>query len=82
MPPIQCSPSNTTYYEGLKEKVEEFSKIARHYSIQVIDAYHECGICGEFEGGRWLGSDGLHPNVNGASLLADYVSKELRKNFF
>ncbi len=60
-------------------------KIAGAMGAQVIDCFHNCGICEKFEmidgEGRYL-ADGLHPKDNGRALEGAYVSKEIRNNMF
>ncbi len=60
-------------------------KVAGAMGAQVIDCYHNCGICEKFEviggEGRYL-ADGLHPKINGQNLQGAYVAKEIRNNYF
>lgn len=60
-------------------------KIAGGMSVQLIDCYHNCGICEKFEviggTGRYL-RDGLHPDIEGQMLEGAYAAKEIRNNMF
>ncbi len=60
-------------------------KVAGAMGAQVIDCYHNCGICEKFEKqgehGRYL-LDGLHPDTDGQQLQGRYVAKEIRNNYF
>lgn len=54
-------------------------------SAQVIDCFHNSGICEKFEviggTGKYL-RDGLHPDVPGQTLEGMYAAKEIRNNMF
>ena len=60
-------------------------KVAGGMSAQVIDCFHNSGICEKFEviggTGKYL-RDGLHPDVPGQTLEGAYASKEIRNNLF
>ncbi len=60
-------------------------KVAGGMSAQVIDCFHNSGICEKFEviggTGKYL-RDGLHPDVPGQTLEGAYASKEIRNNMF
>lgn len=60
-------------------------KIAGAMNAQVIDCFHNCGICEKFEveggTGKYL-RDGLHPDVPGQTLEGRYAAKEIRNNMF
>lgn len=60
-------------------------KIAGQMGAQVIDCFHNCGICEKFEviggTGKYL-RDGLHPDVPGQTLEGAYATKEIRNNMF
>ncbi len=83
MTPIQSAdPAHNQKNELL---IDSMKKVCGGMSVQVIDCYSGCGICEKFEviggKGRYL-RDGLHPMVNGQMLEGDFVTKELRRNFF
>lgn len=60
-------------------------KIAGAMGAQVIDCYHNSGICEKFEviggKGKYL-QDGLHPGIEGQTLEGAYATKEIRNNMF
>ncbi len=60
-------------------------KVAGAMGAQVIDCFHNCGICEKFEviggEGKYL-RDGLHPDVPGQTLEGAYATKEIRNNMF
>lgn len=60
-------------------------KIAGGMSVQLIDCYHNCGICEKFETkggeGRYL-RDGLHPKENGQAQQGAFAAKEIKNNMF
>lgn len=60
-------------------------KIAGAMGAQIIDCFHNCGICEKFEvisgKGKYL-RDGLHPDIDGQLLEGDYATKEIRNNIF
>ena len=74
---------------ALRKIVEQgdecLTKICRGLSVQLIDAYSNCGICEKFEviGGRgkYL-KDGLHPDIEGQTLEGAFATKEIRNNYF
>ena len=83
------TPLQTATYEH-NEKIRTqiktvMRKIAGAMGAQVIDCFHECGICEKFENenaeGRYL-KDGLHPKANGQALQGSYATKEIRNNLF
>lgn len=58
----------------------EIEKIARHYSCQVIDLFHEAGIVGAFEtvaAGMPNTLDGLHLNAAGRERVGRYVAARI-----
>ena len=60
-------------------------KIAGAMGAQVIDCFHNCGICEKFETEGGMGKylrDGLHPDVPGQTLEGRYAAKEIRNNMF
>jgi hypothetical protein len=60
-------------------------KVAGGMSAQLIDCFHNSGICEKFEviggTGKYL-RDGLHPDAPGQALEGAYASKEIRNNMF
>ncbi|MGN0641548.1 MAG: GDSL-type esterase/lipase family protein [Huintestinicola sp.] len=64
---------------------EIMTKVAGAMSAQVIDCFHNSGICEKFEviggTGKYL-RDGLHPDVPGQTLEGRYAAKEIRNNMF
>lgn len=69
----------------IEKQIEIMKKIAGAMGAQVIDCFHNCGICEKFEviggTGKYL-KDGLHPDVPGQTLEGAYASKEIRNNLF
>ncbi|MBQ8825695.1 MAG: SGNH/GDSL hydrolase family protein [Oscillospiraceae bacterium] len=60
-------------------------KIAGAMNAQIIDCFHNCGICEKFEVEGAMGKylrDGLHPDVPGQVLEGAYAAKEIRNNMF
>lgn len=68
-----------------EKKIAIITKIAGAMGAQVIDCYHNCGVCEKFEviggEGRYL-IDGLHPHDKGRILQGAYAAKEIRNNMF
>lgn len=63
---------------------EAIIKTANRYNFIVIDAECECGIVRENEVVDGYGLylvDGLHPNTDGAKLMAKYYSNVILKNY-
>ncbi len=60
-------------------------KVAGAMGAQIIDCFHNSGICEKFEviggTGKYL-KDGLHPDVEGQALEGAYAAKEIRNNMF
>ena len=60
-------------------------RVAGAMCAQVIDCFHNSGICEKFEviggTGKYL-RDGLHPDGPGQTLEGAYASKEIRNNMF
>lgn len=60
-------------------------KIAGGMGAQIVDCFHNSGICEKFEviggTGKYL-KDGLHPDVPGQTLEGAYAAKEIRNNMF
>lgn len=82
--PIQtATPEHNQKIEIQIETV--MKKIAGAMGAQVIDCFHNCGICEKFEviggEGKYL-MDGLHPHLEGQALEGAYASKEIRNNMF
>lgn len=69
----------------IEKQIEIMRKIAGGMGAQVIDCFHNSGICEKFEviggTGKYL-KDGLHPDVPGQTLEGAYASKEIRNNLF
>lgn len=49
--------------------------VCSKYDIPVIDLYNNCGITSE-NASEYL-EDGVHPNIEGATLMGNYIAKEL-----
>lgn len=82
--PIQtATPEHNCKIEIQIEKI--MKKIAGAMSVQLIDCFHNCGICEKFEviggEGKYL-RDGLHPDIEGQMLEGAYAAKEIRNNMF
>ena len=69
----------------IEKTIEILRKITGGMSAQLIDCFHNCGICEKFEviggTGKYL-RDGLHPDVPGQTLQGKYAAKEIRNNMF
>ena len=69
----------------IEKQIEIMRKVAGAMSAQIIDCFHNSGICEKFEviggTGKYL-RDGLHPDVPGQTLEGAYASKEIRNNLF
>ncbi|MGN0666931.1 MAG: GDSL-type esterase/lipase family protein [Huintestinicola sp.] len=82
--PIQTA---TPEHNAKIEKIinDNMLKIAGAMNAQIVDCFHNCGICEKFEviggPGKYL-RDGLHPDVPGQTLEGAYASKEIRNNMF
>lgn len=70
--PIQSS--DETRNEKNLEKINVLKDICKELSVQFIDMYANCGICGKIETGTgpYL-TDGLHPNLAGRKKMAEYA---------
>ena len=83
MTPIQTA--TPAHNKKIEKTIDCLNTICRGLSVQLIDAYSNCGICEKFEviGGRgkYL-KDGLHPDVEGQTLEGAFASKEIRNNYF
>ena len=86
--PIQAA--DPAHNEKIERQISEvFTKVAGGMSVQLIDCFHNCGICEKFEviggEGRYL-RDGLHPKENGQALEGAYAASVLMhcgvKEFF
>lgn len=82
--PIQtATPEHNRKIELQIETV--MKKVAGAMGAQIIDCFHNCGICEKFEviggEGKYL-RDGLHPDVPGQQLEGAYAAKEIRNNYF
>ena len=56
------------------KKINVLKDICKELSVQFIDMYANCGICGKIETGTgpYL-TDGLHPNLAGRKKMAEYA---------
>ncbi len=81
--PIQSA--DPAHNSKIEKTIECMRKICGGMSVQIIDCFHNCGICEKFEviggKGKYL-RDGLHPEVNGQILEGAYAAKEIRGNYF
>ncbi|MCC8042186.1 MAG: hypothetical protein LIO69_01440 [Oscillospiraceae bacterium] len=81
--PIQTS--NPDHNAKLEKQIPIMCRIAGAMGAQVVDCYHNCGICEKFEAlggaGKYL-RDGLHPDKPGQELEGRYACKEIRNNMF
>lgn len=82
--PLQTA--NPEHNRKTEQQIETvMKKVAGGMSAQIIDCYHNSGICEKFEvengAGRYL-RDGLHPEVVGQVLEGAYAAKEIRNNMF
>lgn len=82
--PLQTG--NPVHNAKTEKQIETvMKKIAGGMSVQIIDCFHNCGICEKFEieggTGRYL-RDGLHPDIPGQTLEGAYAAKEIRNNMF
>lgn len=82
--PLQTA--NPEHNEKIRTQIKTvMRKIAGAMGAQIIDCFHESGICEKFEvidgEGRYL-RDGLHPKENGQMLQGAYATKEIRNNLF
>lgn len=77
--------SASRYHNHQKSKRDKTISICERMSINVFDAFSESGIYSRFEtsgaNGKYL-IDGLHPNDNGAKLIAKYIQKKLESEDF
>lgn len=63
---------------------DELEKLAKIYSIKVVDGYSELGIVRDLELNGGLGAnlkDGLHPNDKGQKLYTRMMVNAIRNNF-
>ena len=51
--------------------------VCAKYDIPVIDLYNNCGITSE-NASEYL-EDGIHPNIQRATLMGNYIAKQLFK---
>ena len=81
--PIQTA--TPEHNKKIERTIEVLRKVAGGMSAQIIDCFHNCGICEKFEviggTGKYL-RDGLHPDVPGQTLEGRYAAKEIRNNMF
>lgn len=78
--PIQSYGGGSRTFEILKTKAECIRQNCERLSTPCIDAFRKSGIYGRYEAssanGKYL-KDGLHPNSNGAVVLAKCYHREL-----
>lgn len=82
--PIQAAdPAHNAKIE--RQISEVFTKITGGMSVQLIDCFHDAGICEKFEvvggEGRYL-RDGLHPKENGQELEGSFVAAQIKNKIF
>ena len=82
--PIQAAdPAHNAKIE--RQIKEVFIKVTGAMSVQLIDCFHNCGICEKFEviggEGRYL-KDGLHPKPNGQQLEGSFASVQIANRLF
>ncbi len=81
--PIQTAMPD--HNEKIEKQIPIMREIAGAMSAQVIDCFHNAGICEKFEViggmGKYL-RDGLHPDEPGQTLEGRYALKEIRNNMF
>lgn len=69
----------------IEKQIKIFERIAGGMSVQLIDCFHNSGICEKFETlngeGRYL-RDGLHPKENGQALEGAYAAMEIGNRLF
>lgn len=69
----------------LEKVCRNLKQIAGGMSVQVIDCFHNCGICEKFEvidgKGKYL-RDGLHPDEPGQKLEGRYAAMVIRNQMF
>lgn len=69
----------------IEKSIEILRAVAGGMNAQLIDCFHNCGICEKFEvigeKGKYL-RDGLHPDAPGQALEGAYAAKEIRNNMF
>ena len=73
-------------HNAKNEKVcENLKQIAGGMSVQLVDCFHNCGICEKFEviggQGKYL-RDGLHPDEPGQQLEGRYAAMVMRNHMF
>lgn len=81
--PIQTA--TPEHNKKIEKTIANIYKIAGAMSAQVVDCFHNCGICEKFEiegaQGKYL-KDGLHPGEDGQALEGAYAAKEIGNNLF
>ncbi len=60
-----------------EEYCNAIKEVCAKYDIPVIDLYNNSGITSD-NANEYL-SDGVHPNIQGATLMGKYIAKELEK---
>lgn len=78
----QCN--NGSYiYNNILAVNEAVVKIAKRYSIPIVDVFNESGITDA--GGlisQYLKNDGIHPNSEGEKLLANFLTNKIKLIYF
>lgn len=69
--PIQGS----VYNDAKLQRAQAIKEVCQQYNIDVIDLYNNSGITVE-NASEYL-EDGVHPNIKGATLIGNYIAKEL-----
>lgn len=82
--PIQSSSRPYRTYERLSTISAAIKKMANRYGCVCVDALDEIGIVDLFEesGSETFLSDGVHPNVDGKQLMANFTAKKLNQLYF
>lgn len=57
-------------------------QMAAYYNCQIINFHDEVGITPIFEPGRWLQSDGVHPNAAGQILQGNYGTNRILDKYY
>ena len=75
--------SSTRIINGSKltDFVQKTRDVANEYGLTVIDNYYGCGIDNSNRTECFPSKDGTHPNETGRKMIAEYMAKELYKQF-
>lgn len=78
--PFQSATGAHRTFENQQEKGDYIKKMAKRFSIPVIDQFSECGIVDYYEvdggNGRYL-VDGVHLNADGKALITEYLYQNI-----